>query len=363
MAQRFKVGNRWVGEGSPVFIIAEAGVNHNGDIALAEKMVDEALSSGADAVKFQSYKTEEIITAAAPSAKYHLRATGGKESWFDLLKRLELTKEAQRSLLKYCSRKGIMFLSTPYDETSADFLHKLGVGAFKIASTDSNNIPLLRHVARFGKPIFLSTGMSTADEVAESVSAIKKAGNAKIVLLQCTANYPPRPEDINLNVLDMFRDRFRLLTGYSDHLATRHTAIASVAKGACVYEVHFTLDRNMEGPDHKSSAEPHELRKIVLDIRFTEKVLGKKEKSVTSSEEETRGKLKKGITALEDIAAGELFTRRNIGVKRPGTGLAPKYFDNLLGKAAKRRIYADRPVMRSDIGRALLRIKKGNHKR
>lgn len=349
MARRFKIGNRRVGKGLPVFIIAEAGVNHNGSTALARKMVDAAVAAGADAVKFQSYKTEKIITASAPCAAYHLRATGGKESWFKLLKRLELTEGSQRILFNHCARKGIMFLSTPYDETSADFLDTLGVSAFKIASTDSNNIPLLRHVARFKKPIFLSTGMSTISEIVESVLAIKKAGNTKVVLLQCTANYPPRPEDINLNVLDTFRERFKVLIGYSDHLAARHTAIASVAKGACVYEVHFTLNREMKGPDHKSSAEPDDLKNIISDIRFTEKVLGGRDKAVTPSERETRGKLRKSVIALRDIEAAELFTRHNIGIRRPGTGLEPKYFDRLLGKKPKRRILKDQPVMRRDV--------------
>lgn len=344
-----KIGNKLVGEGNPVFIIAEAGVNHNGDMKLARKMVDIAAGAGADAVKFQSYITENIITKKAPSAAYHKLAAGNKESWYDLLKRLELSLKEQEGLFSYCLKKGIIFLSTAYDRESAGFLQGLGISAFKIASTDANNLVLLEYVARFGKPILLSTGMADLREISESVGAIRKEGNRKIILLQCTANYPPRAVDVNLNVMEAFRKRFGVIVGYSDHLATYQSAIASVARGAKVYEVHYTLSRQMQGPDHKSSVEPRELKVIIQDIRLTQKLLGSFKKEITPSEKETRLKLRKSLVALSDIGQGEVFTEDNLGIKRPGRGLAAKYYRYFLGKSAKKNILKDKLLELCDI--------------
>lgn len=343
------MGNAWVGDHAPVYIIAEAGVNHNGDMGLAKELIDAARDAGADAVKFQSFKTEKIITRSAPSAEYHKKAAGGAESWFDLLKRLELSGGQQRELALYCRDRRIDFLSTPYDEESADLLNSLGVDAFKIASTDANNIPLLVHVAAFGKPLLLSTGMADMTEIKESVSAIREAGNEQIVLLQCTSNYPPAPEDINLNVIATLRREFGLPVGYSDHLALPPVAIAAVAKGACLYEVHFTTDRDLPGPDQRSSIEPDELRRVVDDIRFTEKIAGSPDKEVTPSEMETRQKLRKSVVSVARVGAGEAFTRDNIGVKRPGTGLPPKTLFSLIGRKAKRDIPRDELIRMEDV--------------
>jgi len=333
-----KIGNKLIGQGNPVFIIAEIGVNHNGDIKLARKMIDIAVETGVDAVKFQSYRTEKIMTKTAPSAAYHKRAAGNKESWYDLLKRLELSRRDQEGLFNYCVKKRIIFLSTAYDAQSADFLNNLGVATFKIASTDTNNIPLLIRVAKFSKPILLSTGMSTFKEVRESVAAIRKEGNDKIILLQCTANYPPRYNDLNLNVLDTFRKKLDVLVGYSDHLGAYQAVIAAVAKGISVYEAHYTLNKNMPGPDHKSSLEPQELKRIVGDIRWTETFLGSYDKKVTPSERETRLKLRKSIVAISDIKQGDTLSEKNIGICRPGNGLQPKYIYKLLGKKSVRDI-------------------------
>jgi len=346
---RIAIGDRFIGTGEPVFIIAEIGVNHNGSIKLAKRMINVAIDAGADAVKFQSYKTDRIIIKSAPSAKYHIRATSNKESWYDLLKRLELSKKKQKELFDYCVKKRIIFLSTPYDTESADLLHKLNVAAYKIASTDSTNIPLLERISRFKKPIILSTGMCTLKEVSESIKSIRKSGNNKIILLQCTANYPPLKEDANLNVLDTFKKKFNVLAGYSDHLKLSQAAIAAVAKGACVYEVHFTLNKKFPGPDHNSSAEPAELRKIIRDIRLAEKLLGSCRKRITASEKETKLKLQKSIVSSCNIRAGELFTRKNIEIKRPGTGLSPKYYRKLLGKKAKKDIKKDELIHFTDI--------------
>jgi len=347
--RRIKIGNKFIGDGEPVFVIAEAGVNHNGDVELAKRMVDVALEAGVDAVKFQSYKTESIIIKSAPCAEYHKRSVRNNETWFDLLKRLEFTEKKQRELFDYCVKKKILFFSTPYDEASVDFLNILGVSVFKIASTDLSNLPLLEHVARYNKPIILSTGMSYLSEIKESVSFIVEKGSRDIILLQCTSNYPPSPGDANLNVIGTLRKEFGLLVGYSDHLACSQTAVAAVAKGASVYEVHFTLDRNLSGPDQKSSLEPLELKQIISDIRYTERLMGSYKKEVTVSENETRNKLRKSVAVLKDIKAGDRITRELIGVKRPGTGLAPKHLYNLLGKVAKRDIAKDELIQSQDL--------------
>lgn len=344
------IGSRIIGDGRPVFIIAEAGVNHNGDMKLAKKMIEVAKECGADAVKFQSFNPERMITKTAPCAEYHKRAIGDSESWYMMLKRLALSEDMQKDLYRHCAAKGIPFLSTPYDEISADFLHSLGVNAFKIASTDTNNIPLLRHIAQFKKPVFLSAGMSVLSEIKESAEAIKGEGNTDIVILQCTANYPPRVEDANLNVITTIRQECGLLVGYSDHLGLLEAAVASIAKGACVYETHFTLDRKMSGPDHQSSVEPETLQRIIDGIRLTEKLLGSYAKEVTPSESETVLRLRKSIVAALSIKKGERLTADNIGVKRPGTGLAPSYFYKLLGKTAKRDIARDELIHLEDLG-------------
>lgn len=347
--REIKIGTRIIGEGRPVFVVAEAGINHNGDMRLAKRMIDAAKAAGADAVKFQSYKTERIITKSAPSAEYHKRTAARDESWYSLLKRIELGDAETQMLCEYCRRRGIEFLSTPYDEKSASLLHALGLGAFKISSTDMDNLPLLEHIARFGKPIILSTGMSTLDEVRQSVEFIVRKGGDKIVLMQCTSNYPPKPEDINLNVLDTLKSEFGLPVGYSDHLASPKAAIAAVAKGACVYEVHFTIDRNLSGPDQKSSLEPDELKSIVSDIRFTEKLLGTSRKEVTGSETETRTRLRKKVVASRPLRLGERITKDMLAIKRAASGIPAKDYYDILGKTIKRGVRQDEPVTLKDL--------------
>lgn len=344
-----KIGNKWVGEKQPVLIIAEAGVNHNGNLRLAKKMIESAAELGADAVKFQSYKTENIITRMAPSAKYHIRATGGRQSWFELLKKLELSNKDQLELFNYCKKRKILFLSTPYDVESAEFLNNLGVSAFKISSCDLNNTLLLRFVAKFRKPIILSTGMSDMKEIEEALDLIKKTGNNRVVLLQCTSNYPPRLEDININAIDCLRKNFNVSVGYSDHSGVFAAAIAAVAKGACIYEVHYTLNKRMQGPDQKASVEPCGLKKIISNIRLTEKILGSYDKKITPSERETRVKMRKSIVSVIDISAGDIFTEKNLGIKRPGTGIAPNYFSRIIGTAARRNIPKDSLIRFTDV--------------
>lgn len=347
-SKRIKIGKKFIGENEPVFIIAEIGVNHNGDIDLAKKMIILAKEAGVDAVKFQSYKTENIILKNAPSAEYHKRAMKSKESWFDLLKRLELTESQHKVLFNFCKKHSIIFLSTPYDIESAKFLNSINVPAFKIASTDVNNIPLIKYISRFKKPILLACGLSNFDELKDTVQTISKSGNKNLVVLHTTSNYPPDEKDANLKVLLNLKDKFNVIVGYSDHYGLTETAISSVSLGAKVYEVHFTLDKNLPGPDHKSSVTFETLKNIVNSIRKTEKLLGSNKKIITPSEKETALKMKKSIVTIKPIRKGEIFSEENIGIKRPGNGLPPIYFEKIIGKKAKRDLAPNMQVKKGD---------------
>lgn len=330
-----RIGNRLVGEGEPVFIIAEAGVNHNGDLDLGKKLIDVAKEAGADAVKFQTFKAENLNTKTAPKATYHIETTGSEQSWFDLLKTQELDRQAHEVLIRYCQNVGIMFLSTPYDEESADLLEELDVPALKVSSTDANNIPFLQHLARKRRPIILSTAMCTLEEVRKSVGAIQNENCRDLILLHCTANYPAKLEDTNLKAMLTLKKEFNVLVGYSDHTSDYINPIAAVALGAVVYEKHFTLNENLPGPDHRSSLNPEQLKQLVRDIRCTEKALGSFVKDPTESERENRQKLRKSIVAEVDIPAGIVITRGMIAVKRPGTGLAPTAINSVIGKRTR----------------------------
>lgn len=339
--QNIKIGNKMVGEGYPVFVIAEAGVNHNGDITIAKKLVDIAKKAGCDAVKFQTFKTENIITKTAPKAKYHLETTDPKDSWYNLLKSQELDKNAHYELSEYCKNSKIIFLSTPYDEESADLLEKLDVPAFKVASTDANNIPFLKYLAGKKRPIILSTGMCTLKEVAESVKAIRDAGCDNLALLHCTANYPAKLEDTNLRAMLTMKDKFKVLVGYSDHTLSGINSIAAISLGAVIFEKHITLDKTLPGPDHRSSLNPQELKKLVNNIRDTQKALGTMHKKPTASERDNRRKLRKSILARVDIPRGEVVTHEMLSIKRPGTGIPPGEIHKVLGKKAKISIKKD----------------------
>lgn len=344
-----RVGSFTIGAKQPVFIIAEAGVNHNGDIEMAKRLIDEAKAAGADAVKFQTFKAENLNTRTAPKSTYHVETTGAKGSWFDLLKTQELDAKAHQILIDHCRKKGILFLSTPYDEESADLLDKLGVAAFKVASTDANNIPLLIHLAKTQKPVLLSTAMCTLAEVKESVQALAKAGCKELVLYHCTANYPTKLEDCNLRAMMTLSKEFDVPVGYSDHIPDEYVPVAAVAMGAVSYEKHFTLDKNLPGPDHRASLEPKELAEMVRLIRQTEKLLGSEEKRPLACEAENRVKLRKSVVARKDLRKGERLTLANLCVKRPAKGLAPKYFAQLLGKRVKRDMTADDFILLKDV--------------
>ncbi len=347
----FHVGPFTIGAQNPVFIIAEAGVNHNGDIAMAKRLIDAAKAAGADAVKFQTFKAENLNTRTAPKSTYHVETTGAKGSWFDLLKTQELDAKAHRILIDHCRKKGILFLSTPYDEESADLLDKLGVAAFKVASTDANNIPLLVHLAKTKKPVLLSTAMCTLAEVKESVQALAKAGCKELVLYHCTANYPTKLEDCNLRAMMTLAEEFGVPVGYSDHIPDEYVPVAAVAMGAVSYEKHFTLDKDLPGPDHRASLEPKELANMVSLIRQTEKLLGSAEKRPLACETENRIKLRKSVVARTDLKKGERLTLTNLCVKRPAKGLAPKYFAGMLGRRVKRDMVADEFILLKDLER------------
>ncbi|MBI3616066.1 MAG: N-acetylneuraminate synthase [Candidatus Omnitrophica bacterium] len=325
MVTPIEVAGRRIGPGEPCFIIAEAGVNHNGKIESAKRLVDRAAEAGADSVKFQTFRADRLASDQTRT----------------MLKQLELSERDHRELLEHCRKRGIQFLSTPFEEESADFLEQLGVAAFKIPSGEVTNLSFLSHLARKGKPLILSTGMSTLEEVEEAVRVIRETGNRKLVLLHCVSRYPADPKEANLRAMVTMGSRFSVPIGYSDHTLGSEVALAAVALGACVIEKHFTLDRNLPGPDHRASLEPAELAALVKGIRVVESALGHGRKEPSVSEAETARIARKSLVALRDIPAGTSLTRKFIGVKRPGDGLPPSMLTRVIGQIAKADIPAD----------------------
>ena len=334
----FKIADRLVGKNQPIFFIAEAGVNHNGSLEKAKKLVNTAKECGADAIKFQSFITDEIILPNAPKSTYHIETTGKdtKQSWTELLKTQEMSKKMHENLIDYCKSKKIIFLSTPYEEKSADLLDSFNMPAFKIASTDNNNIKLLKHVAVKGKPIILSTAMSSEEEVIKSMNFLFKVGATEIVLMQCTGSYPSDLKDSNLNVIKKYKEIFKdkCLFGYSDHTESFINPVAASAIGISMYEKHFTLDKKLEGPDPRMSLNPEELQKTIKLIRQTETSLGVFKKQVLSCEVENRNKLKKSLVAKENISKGTKLTYDLITSKRPGNGISPSDIDKIVGQVS-----------------------------
>ena len=324
-----------------VFIIAEAGVNHNGNIALAKQLIDVAAKAGADAVKFQTFIAEEVVSTNAPKAEYQKQTTDAFESQLDMIKKLELLKEDHQELMDYAKQKNIMFLSTPFDNRSVDLLVELGVPLIKISSGEITNHPFLEYIAKHDLPIILSTGMSTLEEVAEAVSIIKEAGCKNLTLLHCTSNYPARVEDCNLLAMNTMADAFDVPVGYSDHTPSIYVSLAAAAMGACVIEKHFTLDKNLPGPDHRASLESAKLEEMVRGIRLVEKARGSSIKAPVESELEVRDVARRSIVAKVDIAAGAVITEDMLAFKRPGVGVPPKYMDRLIGQVPISEIKKD----------------------
>ncbi|NQU17112.1 MAG: N-acetylneuraminate synthase [Candidatus Saganbacteria bacterium] len=326
-----------------VFLIAEAGVNHNGDLDVAKKLIDAAKSSGADAIKFQTFKTEELASFNAPKAKYQ-KKTVRNESQFKMLKRLELTNEQFENLFSYAKKKKIMFLSTPFCFESADFLKKLGLKYFKISSGDLTNLPLLRKIAGWKMPIILSTGMGSLDEIREAVEEIISKGNKRLILLHCVSSYPARFEDLNLNAIKTMKSEFGLPIGYSDHSLGIEASLAAVSIGAVVIEKHFTLDRNMSGPDHKASLEPVDYELMVKSIRNIEKSFGNGIKRPQRCELTMRKIVRKSLVSANDIPKHSKIEMSMLAIKRPGTGIAPKFLDRVVGSIALEKIEKDKTM-------------------
>jgi len=326
---------------APVFIIAEAGVNHNGDPAMAAELIRAACRTGADCVKFQTFKAERVVTAAAPKARYQLGTTDPAESQLDMLRKLELGEPHYRTLLDLARAEGIACISTPYNEEDVDFLDALGISAFKLASISCAEPSFLRYVAEKGRPIILSTGMATLDEVRSAVAAIHATGNPQLVLLQCTTNYPSRIEDTNLRAMLTLRDATGVLAGYSDHTPSHTACIAAVALGACMIEKHFTLDKSLPGPDQSTSCDPAEFTALVRAIRDTELALGHGRKEPAEIETINAIGMRRSIAARVNIPIGTTLTAAMLTLKRPATGLAPVLIDQLIGRTATREIAAD----------------------
>lgn len=335
MSKKLTLDRRVVGAGHPALVIAEAGVNHNGELNLAFQLVDAAIAAGADAIKFQTFIASEVITAEAAKADYQKTTTGEQESQLEMVKRLELSFGDFRKLKIYCDDQDIMFLSTPFDLKSVDFLAGLGVAAFKISSGDLTNDPLLRHVAAQKRPVILSTGMSDMDEVRDALAVINAAGNDEVILLQCVTNYPAAAEDINLKAMLSMQSAFDVNVGYSDHTLGIEVPLAAVALGACVIEKHFTLDKNFAGPDHRASLEPHEFKAMVEGIRKVEASLGNGQKVPAASETNNAAVARRSIVAARDISAGTTITPTEITFMRPGTGLPPRMAEQVVGKTAR----------------------------
>ena len=324
-----------------IFIIAEAGVNHNGSIELTKKLVDAAVLAGADAVKFQTFKAEKLVCKNAQKAEYQMETTDKAESQFDMLKKLELTADMHKQLISYCSRKSIMFLSTPFDIDSLEFLVQCGVDIIKIPSGEITNYPYLRAVGRTGKKVIISSGMSTLDEVRDAVKVLKENGSKEIIVLHCNTEYPTPYADVNLKAMLTLRDELKIDVGYSDHTKGIEIPIAAAALGAMVIEKHFTLDKEMEGPDHKASLEPDELQEMVKAIRNIEVALGNGKKSPSESEKKNMSIARKSIVAKRAILEGEIFSEDNLTAKRPGTGISPMKWNEIIGQRAKRYFNAD----------------------
>lgn len=324
-------------------IIAEAGVNHNGDLALARQLIDAAVDAGVDLIKFQTFNADRLVTTQAKKADYQNQNTDAGESQHTMIRRLELTRGMHEALIAHCKSRGIQFFSTGFDVESIDMLLELGLDSFKIPSGEITNLPYLRHVGRYSKPVMLSTGMSTLGEIEAALDVLEQAGTPRnrITVLHCNTEYPTPMADVNLRAMLTIRDAFGVAVGYSDHTSGIEVAIAAVALGATVIEKHFTLDRNLPGPDHKASLEPRELKAMVAAIRNIEQALGDGIKRPSASEAKNKPIVRKSLVAACAIRAGEVFGEINLAVKRPGMGISPMRWDEVMGRKASRDFAVD----------------------
>ena len=321
-----------------VLIIAEAGVNHNGSIEIAKQLVDKAVEAGVDVVKFQTFKAEKLVSKSAKQAEYQKKNMGkvADDSQYNMLKKLELSEKDHQTLIDYCNKKKVKFFSTPFDLESIDYLHSLNLGLWKIPSGEITNYPYIKRIAQCGEPVILSTGMCELDDVTAAMNALIKNGvnREQITILHCNTEYPTPYEDVNLKAMLELQEKYQVKVGYSDHTRGIEVPIAAVALGATVIEKHFTLDRNMPGPDHKASLEPEELKAMVSAIRHIELALGNGHKTVSPSEQKNIAIARKSIVAACHIEKGEILTEKNLSVKRPGSGLSPMRWEEVLGTKA-----------------------------
>lgn len=339
--REIEIAGHKIGPGHPCFINADAGVNHNGDLEMAKRLVDAAQAAGADAVKFQTWVTEKLVAPDARMAEYQKQNLGVEQSQFEMLKQLELSYDHFRKLKLYAEEKDILFFSTPDEEDSADFLDQLGVPLFKIGSGEVTNLPYLRHIGGKGKPIILSTGMSTLGEVEAAIRTIEETGNRKLILLHCVSNYPADPADCNLRAMDTLVSAFGYPVGFSDHTLGIDVALAAVARGACVVEKHLTLDKAMPGPDHRASLATHEFAAMVRAIRLVESALGNGVKRPVPSELDTKKVVRKAIVTARAIRAGETINQADLALRRTSGGLGPAYLPFVIGRQVACDLEAD----------------------
>jgi N,N'-diacetyllegionaminate synthase len=349
-----------------VFVIAEAGVNHNGSLEVAMKMVDSAVAAGADAVKFQAFRAERLVTKTAAKAAYQIENTGSDESQYEMLKKLELTVDDNKKLIDYCKKKKILFMSTPFDDNNADMLDDLGLEVFKVGSGEITNKPLVQHIARKNKPMIISTGMSYLAEAAKAVQWIEEVRKPyedavifadklfpySLVLLHCVTNYPALPDEVNLLAMRTMREAFHLPVGYSDHTMGTEISIAAVAMGAVVIENHLTLNKEMEGPDHKASLEPGEFSCLVRAIRNVENAIGDGIKKPSAHEKDTRRIVRKSLVLTRDVRSGEMLRLSDLAVKRPGTGISPEFRELVVGMKVTHDLLYDCTLLWDDLKNA-----------
>lgn len=329
-----------------VLIIAEAGVNHNGSIKIAKQLIDVAADAGVDYIKFQTFRTEKLVSKTAPKADYQIQNTGNDNSQYDMLKRLELSENDHRELIDYCNKKNVKFFSTAFDIDSVSFLYRLGLSQWKIPSGEITNFPYLRAIGKTRQPVILSTGMANLQEIEEAIKVLVQFGTTReeITLLHCTTEYPAPKNEVNLLAIQTLKNHFGLNVGYSDHTQGIEIPVAAVALGATVIEKHFTLSRDLEGPDHRASLEPNELKQMVQYIRNIEKALGNGIKIPSENEKKNIAIVRKSIVAARNIVQGERFTEDNITVKRPATGISPMQWENIIGKEAYKNFSQDEQI-------------------
>ncbi len=346
-----KLYNHKIGDNQPVYCIAEIGVNHGGNLNLAKKMINEAKKAKASAVKFQTFFAEDFVTKKTKKVKYQTKNSPKNETHFQMIKSLEMSKEKHKSLIKYCRKKKIDFISTPYNLSAAKLLHELGCKVFKTASADIIDLEMHDFLAKKNKKVIISTGMSSMEEIDDCIKIYKNYKNKNFVLLHCVSNYPCNLNSINLNCLELIKNRYNCLVGYSDHSLGNTSALTSVALGACIVEKHFTINKNLSGPDHRTSALPNEFLNLVDSINEVKKILGQKIKKCQKEEIDMKKISRKSLTILKNLKKGTRLTKDFLTLKRPGTGLYYKDIKKVIGLKTKKNLFKDTQISLKDFYR------------